>query len=247
MGKDKLRRFHINDKLPNVYQCEDYIKRTLKRSEGEELDMRGKWKEHFQNNKPITLELACGKGHYTVGLGRLFPERNFIGMDIKGARFFIGASTAYEEELDNVAFLRAHIEHIESFFAPGEISEIWMTFPDPQKEARRERKRLTHQRYLETYARLLKAGGYFNLKTDSESFYEFTKQVIGKLGITAEIDEANIDEWPGYNQVMAIRTDYEMKHRDLGATIKYLRFQIPENWREELIHKESAFKAPIGE
>ena len=155
MGKDKLRRFAEVETFANVLQLD----------EGKPL--RGQWsKEHFKNNNPVVLELACGKGEYTVNLAQLFPDKNFIGVDYKGNRIWRGAKTALEEGVHNVAFLRIQIENLLDYFAKGEVDEIWITFPDPQPQLSREKKRLTSPRFLEKYIEVLKPGGYVNLKTD---------------------------------------------------------------------------------
>lgn len=169
MGQKKLIRFEAIRHFDNVLE---YPK-----------DMPGQWKQFFKNEHPITLELACGKGEYAVGLGRLYPSRNFIGIDIKGNRIWRGAKTALEEGLNNVAFLRSQIDKVTDYFQPGEVAEIWITFPDPQLRASRAKKRLTHPRFLRLYQRFLQSNGLVHLKTDSPDLYEFTLTVINLFGL----------------------------------------------------------------
>src|SRR5690606_32453370 len=171
MGKDKLRKFTEIATFENVYQLE------------EGMDNKGRWaREHFKNDNPVVLELACGKGEYSVNMARAFPNINFIGIDYKGNRIWRGTKTALEENGKNVAFLRIQIEEIVSYFSEDEISEIWITFPDPQPQAGREKKRLTFDRFLEKYAVVLKNDGLMHLKTDSDGLYEYTLEKLVNRG-----------------------------------------------------------------
>src|SRR5215217_5630589 len=170
MGQKKLKRFAELETFPNVLQYPQ--------------GMQGRWRQHFQNPNPITLELACGKGEYAVGLAQLHPERNFIGVDQKGNRLWSGAKKALALPLPNVAFLRAQIDGLLSFFGEGEIAEIWITFPDPQLRVSKDKKRLTHPKFLRLYQHILMPGGKIHLKTDSPHLYRFTKRVTEMYSCT---------------------------------------------------------------
>ena len=164
MGQKKLQRFEELKTFSNVLQFPE--------------NMPGKWNSFFNNSHPIVLELACGKGEYAVSLGKMFPEKNFIGVDLKGNRIWVGAKKALENNLNNVAFLRTQIDKIADYFAKNEVSEIWITFPDPQLRNSKAKKRLTHPKFLRSYQQFLIPGGLIHLKTDSPNLYEFTKLVI---------------------------------------------------------------------
>jgi tRNA (guanine-N7-)-methyltransferase len=216
--KRKLERFKIIEERSNVIEPTKPIYKTIK----------GKWREeHFKNDKPITVELACGRGEYSVGLGRLFPERNFIGVDVKGERIWKGSTVAVEENLTNVAFLRTHILLIENFFEPGEIDEVWLTFPDPRPTKRDIKRRLTSPRFMEMYKRLLKPGGYVRLKTDNTILYEYTLEEaqnrtdIIDLKFTNDVYASELRP-----ECFDIKTRYEEAFAAKGETIKYLRFHF---------------------
>ena len=216
--KRKLERFKIIEERSNVIEPTKPIYKTIK----------GKWREeHFKNDKPITVELACGRGEYSVGLGRLFPERNFIGVDVKGERIWKGSTVAVEENLTNVAFLRTHILLIENFFEPGEIDEGWLTFPDPRPTKRDIKRRLTSPRFMEMYKRLLKPGGYVRLKTDNTILYEYTLEEaqnrtdIIDLKFTNDVYASELRP-----ECFDIKTRYEEAFAAKGETIKYLRFHF---------------------
>lgn len=214
MGQKKLVRFEAISKYKNVLQYPQGIK--------------GKWYTHFNNDNPITLELACGKGEYSVNLGRQHKDKNFIGVDIKGNRIYIGAKKALEEGMENVAFLRTHILQIEDYFAPGEVEAIWIIFPDPFLRESREKNRLTHPRFLYRYQHILKPGGIINLKTDSRELYEYTLEAIKETGCTVV---ENIEDIYGKGKAtgpLAIQTFYEQMHLAEGRTIYYLAFTLPE-------------------
>ena len=180
MGKNKLKKFDDLQGYPHVFQYPF----ALLQEKG--FEMRGKWGEtFFKNNNPIVLELGCGKGEYAVGLARRFPQKNFIGIDIKGARMWSGAKQALEEGIKNVAFLRTHIELIDRFFAPGEVSEIWITFPDPQMK--KVRKRLTSTRFMELYQQILTPDGLIHLKSDSPFMYTYTCEMVKANGYPVQI------------------------------------------------------------
>ncbi|HRG53029.1 MAG TPA: tRNA (guanosine(46)-N7)-methyltransferase TrmB, partial [Bacteroidia bacterium] len=185
MAKRKLKKFAEVSAFENCFFL------SFEGSKEEGLPLKGKWhKEYFKNNHPIVVELGCGKGEYTVGLAKRFPEKNFIGVDIKGNRIWTGAKTAIENKMSNVAFIRTRIDFIESCFSKGEVDEIWITFPDPQPQKTRVRNRLTNMMFINRYKIILKDGGYVNLKTDNEPFYEFTKEVIAENNLKL-IDSTN--------------------------------------------------------
>ena len=228
MGKDKLKRFAAVAKYENV------LEPTWEESMNQEYYLKGRWaKEFFKNENPIVLELACGGGEYTVGLARIHPKTNFLGIDIKGNRIWKGATIALEDKLKNVGFLRTRIDFIENFFTENEISEIWITFPDPQKQTNRARKRLTHTMFIDRYRKFLKNQGVVRLKTDSTFLYEFTKNVIKDNNFSLKIDSADI-----YGELLVdqqdsmlyreldIKTFYEKKWLEEGKLIKYLEFEI---------------------
>lgn len=214
MGQQKLIRFQAINNFSNVFQYPE--------------GMSGKWNEYFGNNNPITLELACGKGEYSTGLGTMHPDRNFIGVDVKGNRIFIGARKALREGLSNVAFLRTQILQLTQYFTAGEVSEIWIIFPDPFLRASKSGNRLTHPRFLSLYQKVLKPGSVINLKTDSRELYEFTLESIAETGCTIR---ENIEDIYGKGLAtgpLAIQTFYEGMHLAEGRTIYYLSFTLPE-------------------
>lgn len=222
MGQKKLIRFQEIESFPNVLQ---YPK-----------DMQGKWKDYFKNNNPITLELACGKGEYAVGLGRLYPQQNFIGIDVKGNRIWRGAKTALEEGLNNVAFLRSKIDKVDDYFAPGEVSEIWITFPDPQLRFSKMKKRLTHPRFLRVYQQFLQPGGLIHLKTDSPDLYHFTKSVINIYGLQLLVDYDDIYQQQNLSEVLRIKTHYEGLDIAQSNRVHYLQFQLNQEMPAEKDH-----------
>lgn len=186
--------------------------------------MKGKWNAFFENEQPITLELACGHGAYTVGLSRLFPHRNFVGIDRKGARMWKGAKTALEENLNNAAFMRIQIDHCAEHFAPGEIEEIWITFPDPQPN--KDRKKLTHPMFLERYKQFLKPDGLIHLKTDDDHLYEYTLDLIHQNNYTILQNIKDVYAADKVSDELNIKTYYEQKWLEKGKTIKYIQFQL---------------------
>lgn len=216
--KRKLERFKVIESQPNVVEPTKDFYHTIK----------GNWnKEFFKNDNPITVELACGRGEYTIGLAKLFPDKNYIGIDIKGERIWKGSTTATESELTNAAFLRTMILLVENFFVEGEISEIWITFPDPRPRVRDIKRRLTSPRFLSIYKRLLKPGGYVRLKTDNTGFYEFTLEELSQRDDIADLkftdDVYNSDLRP---ECFDIKTKYEQLFASKGERIKYLRFRF---------------------
>lgn len=220
MAKQKLFRYEAITELPNTLVRKNY-------KIGDYADVRGNWHaDIFQNEAPIILELACGKGDYSLALAEMYPDNNYIAMDVKGDRLYKGAKEALDDGLENIRFFRAMIDHIENYFAPGEISEIWITFPDPYLAVSKEKKRLTHPRFLERYRKILKDGAPLNLKTDSTPLYEFTKEVIGEMNLTLLEDIPDIYALPEVSQVLNIQTFYEKKHLREGLKITYLRFSL---------------------
>lgn len=232
MGKNKLSKFADMATYRNVFQ---YNFETLKE---EEFPYKGRWQDYFGNKNPIVLELGCGKGEYTVGLARKFPDKNFIGIDIKGARMWTGAKQALEEGLTNAAFLRAHIELINYFFSQDEVSEIWITFPDPQMK--KTNKRLTSTRFMEQYSRMLKEGGIIHLKTDSNFLYRYTKAMIEENRLEVLFDTDDLYHSGLNEDILQIRTFYEQQWLSRGLNIKYIRFLCPKDhsWIEPNVEIE---------
>lgn len=188
--------------------------------------MKGHWNESFfHNDRPIVLELGCGRGEYTVGLGQLFPEKNFIGVDIKGARMWSGAKESAEAGMTNVAFLRTNIEIIDRFFAPGEVSEIWLTFSDPQMK--KATKRLTSTYFMERYRRFLVDNGLIHLKTDSNFMFTYTRYMVEHNHLPVEVITDDLYHSGMADEILSIRTYYEQQWLDRGLNIKYLRFRLP--------------------
>ena len=219
MGKNKLKKFGEMDTFSNVFQ---YPYSVLMQ---QGFPLKGKWhSDFFGNGNPIVLELGCGKGEYTVGLAKRFPDRNFIGVDIKGARMWTGAKQAVTDNMPNVAFVRTNIELIASFFAPGEVSEIWITFPDPQMK--KTNKRLTSVRFLNLYRRILEPGGIINLKTDSPFLYTYTRELVRLNGLPVKVDTDDLYASGMADDILEIRTFYEQQWLARGLTIKYLRWRL---------------------
>lgn len=221
MGKDKLKRFAEN----KTFAC--FIEPEFEQMFRTDHPLKGRWhSDFFHNDNPIVLELGCGKGEYTVALAERNPDKNFIGVDIKGARMWRGAKTATERGMSNVGFLRARIEFITSLFAAGEIAELWITFPDPQLKTRRAKKRLTSPIFLEHYAQLLAEDGVINLKTDSQHLYNYTQAVIAHFGLPCQV--ANNDIYgSGYaDEVLSVKTAYETVYLQRGLPITYTCFGL---------------------
>ena len=226
--KNKLRKFAEVLSFPNVYECYNIRQPVLVGAGMQEVELRGRWRtQHFQNDHPITLELACGGGEYTVALARQFPGRNFIGVDVKGNRIWKGAKRALEEHIGNAAFLRTRIEIIDRFFAPGEVDEIWITFPDPFPRPSKENRRLTSAFFLEKYRLILRPGGLVHLKHDDPDFYRFTLDIIAAdPRCTLLYHDDDIYAKPLPYPELGIQTLYEKMHLEAGKTIKYVRFTI---------------------
>lgn len=226
--KNKLQKFAEVLSFPNVYECYNFEDQQLIGAGMTPVDLRGKWNEkHFGNNNPITLELACGGGEYTVGLAKRYPDRNFIGVDIKGNRIWKGAKLALEEELNNAAFLRTRIEIIPTFFDPGEVDELWITFADPFPRPSKENRRLTSAFFNNQYRRILKPGGLIHVKHDDPGFYEFTMQTIAEDD-KCELLYHNFDIYsaPLEFEELGMKTLYEEMHLAKGRKIKYVRYRL---------------------
>lgn len=216
--KRKQERFKIIEERENVIERSKELFETIK----------GNWSTiHFKNANPITLELACGRGEYSVGLGKLFPDKNFIGVDIKGERIWKGSTLAVEQNLTNVAFLRTAILLIENFFELGEVNEIWLTFPDPRPRKRDIKRRLTSPRYLELFKKILKPGGYFRFKTDNTMLFEYTLEELQNRNDIHDFQfTSNVYESDLRHECFDIKTKYEEEFASKGESIKYLRFHF---------------------
>lgn len=230
MGQKKLIRFAAIKLFNNVLEYPSGMKNT--------------WHSFFNNENPIVLELACGKGEYATGLGTHFPDKNFIGLDVKGNRIYIGAKFALEKELHNVAFIRTEIDKVTDYFAKDEISEIWITFPDPQLRLSKAKKRLTHPRFLRLYQQVLSAAGKVNLKTDSPVLYTFTKTVIELYGLQLIKDYNNVYQQAHEPELLTIKTHYENLDISGSGRIHYLQFALP---TEPLPNKDEQLKKMISE
>ena len=226
--RNKLQKFAEIAAFPNVYENFHHDKPQLLGVNGEEVSLKGKWaKEHFKNDKPITLELACGRGEYTLALSENFPDRNFIGVDIKGARIWKGAKIALEKELNNAAFLRTRIEQITAFFEAGEVDEIWITFPDPFLKKGKSNRRLTSARFLDSFCKILKPKGIIHLKTDSPELYEFTLEVMETYDkVELILHQDDIYSKALIMPELSYKTYYEDMHLKDGRKIKYVRLQV---------------------
>ena len=214
MGQKKLLRFEAIKGFSNVLQYPE--------------GMAGKWKDFFRNNSAISLELACGKGEYAVQLALIHPDRNFIGVDLKGNRLYVGAKKCLEANIKNAAFLRTQIDKIHTYFEPNEVEEIWITFPDPQLRISKAKKRLVHPRFLKMYQKILQPGGKIHLKTDSPELYNFTKTVIElyQLILIADIDDVHKSE--NVSPELSIRTHYESLDIAKSKRVFYICFSLPE-------------------
>jgi tRNA (guanine-N7-)-methyltransferase len=220
MGKDKLKRFQENKTFANLIQPKLVFPL-------EDHPLKSKWKkEFFQNNNPLTLELCCGRAEYTLHLARKFPERNFLGIDWKGARIWRGAKTATEEKILNAGFLRIQIQNICSFFAPGEVDEIWITFPDPQMEKSGERKRMTSNRFINYYRNIMNSDGIVNLKTDSRELHDYSLKTLCSEKLPVLISDFDIYQNFPEDEILSIKTTYEKIWLKSGSKICYLKFKI---------------------
>jgi tRNA (guanine-N7-)-methyltransferase len=213
MGQKKLERFEELKSFANVLQFPEGI--------------AGKWNDFFRNQNPITLELACGKGEYAVGLGLLHPEKNFLGIDLKGNRIWVGAKKALQQQLNNVGFLRIQIDQISDYFASNEVDSLWITFPDPQLRVSKAKKRLTHPKFLRLYQQFLIPGGRIHLKTDSPDLYQFTKMVIDLYDCKVHTDLPDVFKEKGIPRELTIKTHYESLDIAGSNRIHYLSFSLP--------------------
>lgn len=212
MGQKKLLRFAAIKNFPNVLEYPE--------------NMQGKWTPHFKNEHPIVLELACGRGEYTVGLARLYKDNNFIGVDVKGNRIYIGAKKCLDEKIANAAFLRTQIAMLPTYFAANEVAEIWLTFPDPHLRTSKAKKRLTHPVFLRLYQKVLQQGGFIHLKTDSPDLYRFTKQVI-ELYHLQLVEDYNDVHAQTISEALKIKTHYEALDIAQSNRIFYCKFTLP--------------------
>lgn len=221
MGKGKLEKFADMANYPHVFEYPYSV------ADNVPFEMKGQWnKAFFKNDNPIVLELGCGRGEYTVGLGKRFKDKNFIGIDIKGARMWTGATEALKDEMTNVAFLRTNIEIIDRFFAAGEISEIWLTFSDPQMK--KATKRLTSTYFMNRYRNFLKADGLIHVKTDSQFMYTYTKCMLEENKIPVEFITEDLYHSGLADDILSIKTYYEQQWLDRGLDIKYIKFRLPQ-------------------
>ena len=222
MSKNKLSKFADMAQYPHVFQC------PYSQLSQEGFEMRGKWaSDFFRNSNPVVLELGCGRGEYTVGLAEKFPNMNFIGVDIKGSRMWAGATESLQKGMKNVAFLRTNIEIIDRFFAPGEVSEIWLTFSDPQMK--KATKRLTSTYFMERYRRFLVDGGIVHLKTDSNFMFTYTKYMVEHNALPVEFVTDDLYHSGLVDDILGIQTYYEKQWLSRGLNIKYLKFRLPQS------------------
>jgi len=218
LGKDKLKRFAENLKFTTLIQPEIVYPPQDDR-------LKGKWKEiYFKNQNALVLELGCGRGEYTISLAEKFPDKNFIGIDWKGARLWRGAKTAFENGMNNAAFLRIQIQNISSFFSANEVDEIWITFPDPQPD--KEKKRLTSPRYLNMYRKFMTANGIINLKTDSRFFYDYTLEITEREDLPVLFSSDDIYYTHSQDEILSIHTTYEKRWLSEGSKICFIKFRI---------------------
>lgn len=219
MGKNKLERFAENLTFDNLFQV------GFEQLKDKDFFLKGKWREeYFKNDNPIVLELGCGKGEYTVGLGEKYANKNFIGIDIKGARLWRGCKTAFENKMRNVAFLRCQIQMLEKLFEKDEVDEIWITFCDPQ--LKNENRRLTCPRFLERYAKVIKPKGILHLKTDSTELYEYTSEMLKQEKHNIIFESNDLYGTNFEDDVKEIQTFYEKMYLKEGKKIKYIKFQL---------------------
>ncbi|MGE5356903.1 MAG: tRNA (guanosine(46)-N7)-methyltransferase TrmB [Deltaproteobacteria bacterium] len=227
-SRNKLQKFADNLGFPNVFENFDPRTNILIGPDGAKTEINSGWNNfYFANNNPITLELACGRGEYSIALAQMYPDSNFIGVDVKGARIWKGARYAIGKNITNLAFLRTRIENIESFFLAQEVSEIWITFPDPFLKNSKSNRRLTSLTFLNKYNNLLKPGGTIHLKTDSPELYEFTLETLGSQD-NYDVQYFNDDIYssPLIFPELEIKTYYENQHLSEGRKIKYIRFLV---------------------
>lgn len=230
MSKNKLKKYAEVEQFSNVIELTEF-------NEDKEKP-KGKWNERiFGNDKPLTLELACGKGEYTVALAEKYQDHNFIGIDIKGDRIWKGAKTALQRELDNVRFLRISIDHLEQYFSQGEINEIWITFPDPFEKWKKRKRRLTSPKFLNIYRNVLRSSGYINLKTDSDVLFEYTLEILNGLDQPIERITTDIYKYYPDDEWLTLKTYYEKQHLEEGRIIKFVRFLLDDEKLDRYLQK----------
>lgn len=221
MGKNKFKKFKENETFANLFQP------ALQEVADSSFELKGKWKSnYFKNNNPIVLELGCGKGEYTIGLSKQFKDKNFIGVDIKGARLWRGAKTATVEQLPNVGFIRTRIEQISAFFAEDEVDEIWITFPDPQPREVKAKKRLSSSRFLNQYVQFLKPNGLVHLKTDCQPLHEYTRKVVEQNNLQLNVCTNDLYSTVTDDPILGIKTFYEQQFLSQNLPITYLNFNV---------------------
>lgn len=221
MGKGKIKRFQEFSSYDNVFEP------TIEETFNKDYALKGKWNiDFFKNNKPLIIELGCGKGEYTIGLAQKYPDKNFIGVDIKGARMWKGAKQSQELKMNNVAFVRTRIEFIDSIFSENEVDEIWITFPDPQLKKRRAKKRLTSSIFLNNYKKFITSDGIIHLKTDNDLLYLYTLDIIHKNNLTILESTNNLYQNSSTNEILSIKTFYENQYLEKGKNINYIKFKL---------------------
>jgi tRNA (guanine-N7-)-methyltransferase len=238
MGKNKLKRFSDNESYKHVFEP------AFEEIKQDGFSQKGKWAEFFGNDNPITVELGCGKGEYTVGLAELYPNRNFVGVDLKGARLWVGATYAVKNELNNVAFVRTRVDFLSAIFDENELDQIWITFPDPQNKKRR--KRLTNPRFLMMYQKLVKDGALLNLKTDSDKLYQYTKSVVEHNNLNLHKHSSDIYNSDILNDELKIRTFYESLFLEKGDNINFLSFELGSKEILDSDFDEDAFENAVA-
>ena len=225
--KDKLKRIAAINTFPNVFQNTDFRHPVLVDNEGRERLLKGKWREEvFKNDLPIVVELACGKGEYSIDLATRYPDKNYIGIDFRGPRLFTGATLATEKKLDNVVFVRIRIENITHFFAENEVSEIWLTFPDPYPKERHEKHRLTFPTFINLYQKIIEKNGIVQLKTDDIGLFRYSASVLKEMGIDPIYYREDIYAQPLDFDFLEVKTYFEKKFMAVGRTINYLQFSF---------------------
>lgn len=220
MTKRKHQHFAENATFPHFFQPNfDQLK--------EGFPLKGKWRsDFFHNNNPLVVELGCGKGEFSTGLAARYPDKNFIGIDVKGARMWRGARTSFDEGMGNVAFVRTYVQLIADIFAPGEVDELWITFPDPCPQKPKAKKRLSSPQFLARYRKVAGSNAIVHLKTDNTAFFEYTLEVIAEQNLNLIFHTRDVDTNPGSDDVVSIQTFYEEMFREKGEKIKYLRFGL---------------------
>lgn len=226
--RNKLQKFNDLLSFTNVYENYDPTHPKLLANETDEVDLKGKWKsDHFKNDNPLVLELACGRGEYSLALAKDNPEVNYIGVDVKGARIWKGAKIAQQENLDNVAFVRTRIEQIDLFFGEGEVDEIWITFPDPFLRKSKANRRLTSLQFLNRYKNIIKKGGIIHLKTDDPTLYEFSQEQFQECDFVEVLyDRDDIYAQPLDFKELEYKTYYEKQHLEKNRKIKYIKVKV---------------------